>query len=121
VTLSLGARRGEKFVVVLDGTPVELQDEHARFLLKLVAEHRRAPGAPVEAADLGIENRDYLTSRFAKAIAKALPKGFSLVLKNRRGGWWLNPKTNVGRVDWAGISRDSHPGIAKIAKDMKAR
>jgi hypothetical protein len=110
---------GPTNLVDVGGVKVELQDEQLLLLLKLVHHHRIAPGKPVEREDPKIPG--YATGRLNRRLAPALPEGFLLVLSNRRRQCLLNPLVTVKRVDWSTLALHGHTGIAKVARETKAR
>ena len=95
-----------------------LPAEYFCLLVRLIVEYKRERGKPVERADLGLDEKSYLTSRVQTALEVALPEGFALIQSNRHRQCWLNPAAKVDRVAWKALTTHGHPGVRKAAEKM---
>jgi DNA-binding response OmpR family regulator len=114
-----GARKPRRSLVKANGRTCEMEDAIFRFLVRLVANHLRAPDTYMTRAELGIGDQRHLVTDLHKALKDAIPHRYKVVEGDRQRRYRLNPEVLVEHVDWAKLG-ETHPdeAVKRLAREM---
>jgi hypothetical protein len=118
VTLVIDAPRSQQNMGLLaNGARLEMIDSYFGLLIRLISAHLLTPDRWVEYREVGLAGRKRdLISRVCGVFEEVAPKGFRVLVTDRRGHVRLNPAVVIERVDWKNVCAHPHEPVKAAAR-----